>query len=57
MGDKLEFLKYISLNTLFDTKSIMYGEGYAVKLIILASIGLILYVAGIVAFKKKGLPL
>ena len=57
MSDKLEFFKYLLLNTLFDSKAIMDGEGYAVKLIILAAVGSILYVAGIIAFKKKDLPL
>ena len=57
MSNKLEFLKYISINTLFDTKAIMGGEGYAIKLIILAAIGIILYVAGISKFKNKDLPL
>lgn len=57
MSDKLKFLKYLSLNTLFDTKAIMEGEGYGVKLIILAAVGVVLYVAGIIAFKKKDLPL
>ncbi|HZK54335.1 MAG TPA: ABC transporter permease subunit [Desulfosporosinus sp.] len=57
MSDKLEFLKYLSLNTLFDTNAIMDGSGYAVKLIVLAAMGVMLYIAGISAFKKKDLPL
>jgi ABC-2 type transport system permease protein len=57
MSDKLEFLKYFSLNTLFDSKAIMNGESYAAKLIILAAVGVILYVAGIKVFKEKDLPL
>ncbi|MEI6578889.1 MAG: ABC transporter permease subunit [Eubacteriales bacterium] len=57
MSDKLEFLKYMSLNTLFDTNAIMNGEGFAVKLIVLAVIGVVLYAAGIKVFKEKDLPL
>lgn len=57
MSDKLEFLKYLSLNTLFDTKAIMAGEGYAVKLIILAAVGVMFYASAISVFKKKDLPL
>lgn len=57
MSDKLEFLKYISINTLFDTKAIIDGKDYAVKLIILAAIGVVLYVSGIKVFRKKDLPL
>jgi len=57
MSDKLEFLKYFSLNSLYDTTAIMDGEGYAIKLIVLAAIGVILYVASINVFKKKDLPL
>lgn len=57
MSDKLEFLKYFSLNTLFDTKAIMDGQGYALKLLILLAIGVVLYIIGINGFKKKDLPL
>ena len=57
MSDKLEFLKYFSLITLFDSNAIIDGKGYAAKLIILAVLGIILYVAGIKIFKEKDLPL
>lgn len=57
MSDKLEFLKYISINSLFDSKAIMDGGDYALSLIVLALIGIILYAAGIIIFKKKDLPL
>lgn len=57
MSGKLEFLRYFSLITLFDRNAIIDGKGYVAKLIILAVIGLVLYVAGIKAFKEKDLPL
>ena len=57
MSDKIEFLKYFSLITLFDSDAIIDGEGYATKLIILAVIGVILYATGIKVFKEKDLPL
>ncbi|MBC8080878.1 MAG: ABC transporter permease subunit [Gorillibacterium sp.] len=57
MSDELQFLKNFSLITLFDRDAIMDGKGYLAKLIILAVIGIVLYVAGIKAFKEKDLPL
>jgi len=57
MSDKLKFLKFFSLNTLFDTTAIMGGSGYAINLITLTAFGVILYAAGIYVFKKKDLPL
>ena len=57
MSDKLDFLKYFSLITLFDRNAIIDGKGYVAKFVILAIIGLVLYVAGIKAFKEKDLPL
>lgn len=57
MSDKLEFLKYFSINTLFDTNAIIDGKDYAFKLIMLAVIGTVFYFAGIKTFNKKDLPL
>lgn len=57
MSDKLSFLKYLSLNTLFDSNAIIDGKGYAAKLIMLVVIGIVLYVAGIKVFKEKDLSL
>ena len=57
MSDKLELLKYCTINTLFDTNAIMDGKDYTLKLIMLAVIGVVFYVAGIKAFNKKDLPL
>jgi len=57
MSHKLEFLRYLSLITLFDSKAIMDGKGYAAKLVILFIMGIVLYIAGIKVFKEKDLPL
>jgi ABC-2 type transport system permease protein len=53
----LDFLKYFSLITLFDTDSLINGEGYAIKLIVLAVMAIALYIIGIKVFKEKDLPL
>jgi ABC-2 type transport system permease protein len=57
MSKDLDFLKYLSLITLFDTDSIISGEGYAIKLIVLAGIAVVLYILGMKVFKEKDLPL
>ncbi|ASS76461.1 hypothetical protein CIG75_16840 [Tumebacillus algifaecis] len=60
MGDvdsSLEGLKYVSMNTLFDTHAILNGGNYAVQFAALAVIGIVLYVLGIRVFKQKDLPL
>lgn len=57
LSDDLEFLKYFTLNTLFDTQSILSGSGYINEFIIMLVIALMLYVIGIVWFQKKDLPL
>jgi len=57
MSDKLEFLKYFTLITLFDSNAILDGSGYTPQLIILVAIGVILYLVGIKLFKEKDLPL
>ena len=53
----LEFLKYFSLNTLFDTTAIISGNGFIVQFIALGGIAVILYILGILKFLKKDLPL
>lgn len=50
-------LQYFSLNTLYVTQALANAEGYAPSLIILTCIGLILYTASFIVFKKKDLPL
>jgi ABC-2 type transport system permease protein len=57
MSDDLDWMKYITLNTLFDTKAIIRGEGYTIQFVVLILIGVVLYITGIEVFKKKNLPL
>jgi ABC-2 type transport system permease protein len=57
MSKDIDFLQFFSLITLFDTDSIISGEGYAIKLIVLAVLAIILYITGIKVFKEKDLPL
>ena len=57
MSKNLEFFKYLSLITLFDTASLIKGEHFGVALACLVSTAIILYGAGIVVFSKKDLPL
>ena len=52
-----EFLKYISMNTLFDTNAILGGGNFIVQFIVLGVIAVGLYTAGIIKFLKKDLPL
>jgi len=53
----LEFLKYFSLNTLFDTSAIIAGSGFVIQFVAMAVIGVVLYAIGINKFLKKDLPL
>ena len=57
LSDSLDWMKYLTLNTLFDTNAIITGGSYAIEFIILGVIGIVLYVIGINTFKKKNLPL
>lgn len=57
LSEDLDFLKYFTLNTLFDTQKILAGSGYSGQLIALALIGIVLYGTGILWFEKKDLPL
>lgn len=57
LSSDLEFLKYFTLNTLYDTQSILFGSGYTNDFIIMFVSAIILYVVGIVWFQKKDLPL
>lgn len=57
LSDDLKFLKYITLNTLFDTKKILSGSGYSGAFLLMAIIATVLYAIGIVWFQKKDLPL
>lgn len=57
VSESLEEIKYLSLNTLFDTKAILNGEGYMLGFIILTVVGIVLYAIGIRIFQQKDLPL
>lgn len=57
LSNDLDFLKYITLNTLFDTQGIISGSGYTVEFITMGIIAIVLYIVGIVWFEKKDLPL
>lgn len=57
LSDSLEFLEYFTLNSLFDPSNILNNSGYGQEFMIMATIGIILYVIGIIWFEKKDLPL
>lgn len=53
----LEFVKYFTINTLFDTEAIISGGDYMIQFIALGAIGIVLYGIGMYIFKRKDLPL
>jgi len=55
--ESLEYCKYFTLQTLFDTAKIINGESVVLNMIVLAVIAVPLYFIGIVKFLKKDLPL
>ena len=57
IGEKFNFLKYLSLYTLFDPASITSGKNNLPSFLVLAVIGVILYSAGIASFRRRDLPL
>lgn len=57
VSEDLEFLKHFTLTTLFNTSNIISGTDYMVDFIIMAVIGIVLYLIGIEIFKRKNLPL
>lgn len=57
LSDSLDFLKYFTFNTLYDTQKIIEGSGYAHGFVIMLVISVCLYAAGIIWFEKKDLPL
>ena len=50
-------LRFLTLNTLYNPSDIVAGYEFIPQFIILATIGITLYLVGIVVFKKKDLPL
>jgi ABC-2 type transport system permease protein len=58
ISDKLEWLKNITLFTLYKPSEIVSGDAdIALNLSILFSIGIIAFIISIIAFKKRDLPL
>ena len=56
-SESLEFSKYFSLNSLFDTSAIIAGDSFGLNFSILAAVGVILYSLSLVVFNKKDLSL
>ncbi len=57
MGDSLKVFQYFTLQTFYNTDNILAGSDYALQLVVLAAIGIGLYVVGMIVFRKKDLPL
>lgn len=55
--DNLNFLRYLTLNTLYDTQEIISGDGYGAEFTAMALLSLCLYLTGILYFRRKDLPL
>lgn len=57
MSSSIEGLKYLSLNTLFDTSAIIGGNDFILNFVIMGVVGLAFYLASLIVFVKKDLPL
>ena len=57
LSENLSYLKYVTANTLFDSEAILDGKGYGIKFTAMGISALVLYVVGIMRFKRKDLPL
>ncbi|MDD4346958.1 MAG: hypothetical protein PHZ11_08785 [Desulfitobacteriaceae bacterium] len=57
VSDNLKGIKYLTLNSLFDTHAILNGGNYLLQFIALAVVGIVLYTIGMRVFEKKDLPL
>ncbi|MBY0754178.1 ABC transporter permease [Clostridium sardiniense] len=57
MGGKLENLKYFTLFTFFNTGDIIAGEKIVTPILVLLSVAIVLYGAGIYIFSKRDLSL
>ncbi|TDL32796.1 hypothetical protein E2R51_08990 [Jeotgalibacillus sp. S-D1] len=57
MSDSLEFLKNVTIITLYDTNAIVQNESYGGQLVLLAVLTFVLYFIGMLVFKRKDLPL
>ncbi|MDR0797143.1 MAG: ABC transporter permease [Nitrososphaerota archaeon] len=56
-GEGLDFLKYFSMNTLYDPNAIVSGGSFGIQFLVLVIIGVVLYVLAVKIFKEKDLPL
>jgi len=56
-NEDFESLRYLSLNTMYDPSAIISGGTFVPQFIILGVLGVVLYLLGITAFKRKDLPL
>ena len=57
MSPSFASLRFATINTLYNPMDVVSGEGYVPQFVTLACIGLVLYLVGVVVFKKKDLPL
>lgn len=57
LTDQLEDMKYVTMNTLYDTTAIMEGDSVIWGFTVLSVIGVVLFISGMVVFDKKDLPL
>ncbi len=57
LSDSLDFLRFFTLNTLYDTQKIVAGSDYTAGFIAMLIVSLCLYTLGIIWFQKKDLPL
>lgn len=57
LGDDAEFVKFFTLNTLFDVEKIISGDGFIAQFVVLFSIGLVSFITSNIVFTKKDLPL
>lgn len=57
MSDSLEFLKNVTIITLYDTNAIVQNGSYGGQLFILAVLAFVFYFIGMLVFKRKDLPL
>ncbi len=57
MGGKLEKFKYMTIFTLFRNNAILNGESYFLSTVVLLGIATVLYISGIMIFRKKNLSL
>ncbi len=57
VSDQFEWLKYLTLQTLYQPNDVLMGEPYILSTLVLISVGLIGYGIGIQMFKNKDLPI